>query len=80
MADIRRVSTAEGEALAKKLHAGFIESSAKDNKNVGEYRVLLCVAALTVPGKAFEVLLKEMQSQYNPPPEKKKSSWWSWGK
>jgi hypothetical protein len=30
------VTTAEGEALAKKLHAGFIESSAKNNENVGE--------------------------------------------
>lgn len=27
----------EGEALAKKLNAGFIESSAKDNKNVGTF-------------------------------------------
>lgn len=34
----RRVSTAEGQALAKKLGAAFVESSAKDNKNVGEYR------------------------------------------
>ncbi|KAK4686366.1 hypothetical protein P7C73_g3771, partial [Tremellales sp. Uapishka_1] len=61
----RRVTTAEGETLAKKLHAGFVESSAKDNKNVG---------------KAFEVLLGEMQKLYNPAPEKKKSSWFSWGK
>ncbi|ORX40006.1 small GTPase superfamily [Kockovaella imperatae] len=61
----RRVTFAEGEALAKKLHASFIESSAKDNKNVG---------------KAFEVLLREMQKEYNPAPEKKKSSWWGWGK
>ena len=29
------VTTAEGEALAKKLNAAFVESSAKDNKNVG---------------------------------------------
>lgn len=61
----RRVTLAEGEALAKKIGAGFIESSAKDNKNVG---------------KAFEALLREMQRQYNPAPEKKKASWWSWGK
>ncbi|GFZ45691.1 GTP-binding protein Rheb homolog [Saitozyma sp. JCM 24511] len=61
----RRVTTAEGEALAKKLHAGFIESSAKNNENVG---------------KAFEALLKEMQKEYNPAPEVKKSSWWSWGR
>ncbi|WVQ98834.1 hypothetical protein IAU59_005965 [Kwoniella sp. CBS 9459] len=60
----RAVTTAEGEALAKKLKAGFIESSAKDNKNVV---------------KAFDVLLAEMQKEYNPAPEKKKSSWWSWG-
>ncbi|WVW82949.1 hypothetical protein I302_104964 [Kwoniella bestiolae CBS 10118] len=60
----RAVSTAEGEALAKKLNAGFIESSAKDNKNVS---------------KAFDVLLAEMQKEYNPAPEKKKASWWSWG-
>ncbi|WWD01267.1 hypothetical protein V866_008210 [Kwoniella sp. B9012] len=60
----RAVTTAEGEALAKKLNAGFIESSAKDNKNVS---------------KAFDVLLAEMQKEYNPAPEKKKSSWWSWG-
>jgi Ras family protein len=32
----RRVTTAEGEALAKKLGAAFIESSARDNQNVGE--------------------------------------------
>ncbi|WWC60990.1 uncharacterized protein I303_103567 [Kwoniella dejecticola CBS 10117] len=60
----RAVTTAEGEALAKKLNAGFIESSAKDNKNVS---------------KAFDVLLAEMQKEYNPAPEKKKSSWWGWG-
>jgi Ras family protein len=30
------VTTAEGEALAKKLKASFVEVSAKDNKNVGE--------------------------------------------
>lgn len=57
----RAVTQAEGEALAKKLGAAYIESSAKDNKNVS---------------KAFEVLLKEMNNQYNPEPEKKKSSWW----
>ena len=32
----RRVTTAEGEALAKKIGAAFVESSAKDNKNVSE--------------------------------------------
>ena len=32
----RRVTQAEGEAMAKKVHAAFVESSAKDNKNVGE--------------------------------------------
>ncbi|ORY24950.1 P-loop containing nucleoside triphosphate hydrolase protein [Naematelia encephala] len=57
----RRVSVAEGEALAKKLGASFVESSARDNKNVG---------------KAFEILLQVMQKEYNPKPEKKKSSWW----
>lgn len=36
----RQVSTAEGEALAKKLNAAFIESSAKDNKNVGEWELV----------------------------------------
>lgn len=38
------MTTAEGEALAKKLKAAFIESSAKDNKNVGECHLpaLLC--------------------------------------
>ncbi|WVR05294.1 hypothetical protein IAU60_002308 [Kwoniella sp. DSM 27419] len=65
LGDERAVSTAEGEELAKKLRAGFIESSAKDNKNVV---------------KAFDVLLVEMQREYNPAPEKKKSSWWGWGK
>lgn len=33
----RSVTKEEGEALAKKLRAGFIESSAKDNANVCEY-------------------------------------------
>lgn len=33
----RKVTRAEGEALAKKLGAAFIESSARDNQNVGEY-------------------------------------------
>lgn len=61
----RRVTKAEGEGLAKELGGVFIESSAKDNTNVG---------------KAFEVLMGEMQKVYNPPPEKKKSGWFSWGK
>ncbi|AFR93376.2 Ras family, other [Cryptococcus neoformans C23] len=61
--DERSVTKEEGEALAKKLRAGFIESSAKDNANVSG---------------AFEVLLEEMQKVYNPQPEKKKSSWWPW--
>lgn len=34
----RRVTRAEGEALAKKLDAAFIESSARDNQNVGEWQ------------------------------------------
>ncbi|WVQ78402.1 hypothetical protein IAT38_000488 [Cryptococcus sp. DSM 104549] len=62
--DERSVTKEEGEALAKKLGAGFVESSAKDNSNVVV---------------AFDVLLGEMQKVYNPAPEKKKSSWWSWG-
>lgn len=33
----RSVTKEEGETLAKKLNAGFIESSAKDNANVCEY-------------------------------------------
>ncbi|EIW69353.1 hypothetical protein TREMEDRAFT_56895 [Tremella mesenterica DSM 1558] len=61
----RRVTTIEGQELAKKLKAGFVECSAKDNKNVG---------------KAFEALMNEMRMAYNPPPEKKKSSWWIWGR
>lgn len=61
----RRVTVAEGEALAKKMKAAFVESSARDNKNVG---------------KAFDILLKEMQKEYNPVPEKKKSGWFGWGK
>ncbi len=32
----RRVTKEEGEALAKKLGGAFVESSAKDNMNVGE--------------------------------------------
>lgn len=65
LASERQVTQAEGEALAKRLGAAYIESSAKDNKNVG---------------KAFEVLLKEMQRVYNPAPEKKKAGWWPWSK
>lgn len=61
----RRVTTAEGQALAKKLKAGFVESSAKDNTNVD---------------KAFNVLCSEMQARWNPAPEKKKTGWFSgWG-
>lgn len=76
------MSTVEGTALAKKLGAAFVESSAKDNKNVGK---LGAVSAgtdieLTHSGKAFEVLLGEMQKEYNPAPEKKKAGWFSWGK
>ncbi|ODN98473.1 Ras family, other [Cryptococcus wingfieldii CBS 7118] len=59
--DQRSITKDEGEALAKKLHAGYVESSAKDNNNVGV---------------AFEMLLNEMQRVYNPEPEKKKSGWW----
>lgn len=35
---------------------------------------------LTFTGKAFEVLMAEMQKIYNPAPEKKKSGWFSWGR
>ncbi|CAK9785437.1 ras-domain-containing protein [Cutaneotrichosporon oleaginosum] len=59
----RRVSKAEGEALAKKLGAAFLESSAKDNKNVD---------------RAFEALLGEMQREYNPAPAPAKKGWWPW--
>lgn len=31
-----QVKFEEGQALAKKLHANFIETSAKDNKNISE--------------------------------------------
>jgi hypothetical protein len=80
-ADIpRRVSVAEGEELAKKIGAAFVESSAKDNKNVGEYFSCLFVKAKALTGKAFEILLGEMQRVYNPAPEKKKAGWFSWGK
>lgn len=33
-----QVKFEEGQALAKKLHANFIETSAKDNKNISESR------------------------------------------
>lgn len=33
----RQVKVEEGQALAKKLHANFIETSAKDNKNISMY-------------------------------------------
>lgn len=59
----RTVSEAEGRALAKQLHAEFIEASARNNTNVG---------------KAFEILLQEMQKKYNPAPVKKKSGWFGW--
>jgi len=79
----RRVTLAEGEALAKKLGAAFVESSARDNKNVGESASSASRAALwLIPslGKAFEILLREMQKEYNPAPEKKKASWWGWAR
>ncbi|GMK59576.1 hypothetical protein CspeluHIS016_0801820 [Cutaneotrichosporon spelunceum] len=59
----RRVTKAEGEALAKKLGAAFLESSAKDNKNVE---------------RAFEALLGEMQREYNPAAPAPASRWWPW--
>jgi len=78
----RRVSRAEGEALAKKLGAAFIESSARDNQNVGEsYNARikkLSGAMLILPDNAFDALLAEMQNEYNPEPEKKKKGWWPW--
>lgn len=76
------VTTAEGEALAKKLNAAFVESSAKDNKNVGVSlpRLSSLRMKLIASGKAFEVLLGEMQKEYNPAPEKKKAGWFSWGR
>lgn len=62
----RRVTAIEGEALAKKLQSGFIESSARDNKNVG---------------KTFDLLLGEMRRVYNPPlVEKKKTGWFGWAR
>lgn len=33
---------------------------------------------LTSPGKAFDILLQEMQKEYNPKPEKKKKGWFGW--
>lgn len=45
-------------------------------------RLLLNSGCMLTPRlvKAFEVLLAEMQREYNPQPEKKKASWFSWGK
>jgi Ras family protein len=36
LGEARQVKADEGETLAKKLGAVFLETSAKDNKNVGE--------------------------------------------
>ncbi|KAJ9122494.1 hypothetical protein QFC22_001922 [Naganishia vaughanmartiniae] len=61
---VRQVKFEEGQALAKKLHANFIETSAKDNKNITD---------------VFDLLMVEMRKSFNPPPEKKKQGWFaSW--
>ncbi|GHJ87396.1 hypothetical protein NliqN6_3798 [Naganishia liquefaciens] len=61
---VRQVKFEEGQALAKKLHANFIETSAKDNKNITD---------------VFDLLMVEMRKAFNPPPEKKKQGWFaSW--
>lgn len=36
----RQVKTDEGRSVAQKLGASFIETSAKDNKNVRECRII----------------------------------------
>jgi Ras family protein len=64
LGEARQVKYEEGAALAKKLGASFIETSAKDNKHISD---------------VFNLLMVEMRKVYNPPEEKKKTSWWgSW--
>ena len=82
------MTSAEGEALAKKLGAAFVESSAKENRNVSESAVRVFTRCLPkgrrrltddiLQGEAFEMLLRRMQKEYNPKPEKS-TSWWGWG-
>ncbi len=82
---IRQVKTEEGSALAKKLGASFIETSAKSNihiskrwlqRNYSPFRPSLRDAP---PDDVFNLLMVDMRKVYNPPEEKKKQSWWqSW--
>ena len=39
----------EGQALAKKLHANFIETSAKDNKNISKHPDSILFLAIDSP-------------------------------
>lgn len=55
----RQVTTEEGKSTAKKLKASFIETSAKDNKNVQQ---------------VFDLLMVEMRQVFNPPPAGKVES------
>jgi len=61
----RRVTLAEGEALAKKLGAAFVESSARDNKNVGE-------SASSASRAAFVAYPFLRQGVRDPPPRNAK--------
>ncbi|KAH8082562.1 ras family-domain-containing protein [Filobasidium floriforme] len=56
---VRQVKTDEGRSVAQKLGASFIETSAKDNKNVQQ---------------VFDLLMVEMRKVFNPPQEKKNAS------
>lgn len=47
----RRISTATGKALATKLRGGFVETSARDNRNVSD---------------AFELMIGEIEKGSEP--------------
>lgn len=73
----RVVKSEEGKALATKLGAGFVETSASKGVNVCESTLINADRPqpdplVSLAAEAFDILMDEMRKVYNPAPEKKK--------